>query len=265
MPPNFVGVTDIANFTFSPVFCYTSLLGAHSDPPIELLGLKFRCEGCGRHEASIMTNMGHQRHCPYVQYYSDYGGYMQFHHVSSWPGGGDGVGGGGGGQQGGTDLAGRLARASDHFLSLMEIWRDDALHQTLKTHLYRRSTLSVFAYGHEAWQLGSSTLRTISWFNARCLSVITGRSIGDEATDPTFDLCSHLRARRLIRLGHILRMGPAEPVHRVVTSHWVALRTGGLFMDAPEHASVSELTAIAADRAQWREYVNRLIDRGGGM
>ena len=147
----------------------------------------------------------------------------------------------------------------------MEIWRDDALHQTLKTHLYRRSTLSVFAYGHEAWQLGSSTLRTISWFNARCLSVITGRSIRDEATDPAFDLCSHLRALRLSRLGHILRMGPAEPVHRVVTSHWVALRTGGLFMDAPEHASVSELIAIAADRARWREYVNRLMDRGGSM
>ena len=34
---------------------------------------------------------------------------------------------------------------------VMEIWRDDALHQTLKTHLYRSSTLSVFAYGHEAY------------------------------------------------------------------------------------------------------------------
>ena len=98
--------------------------------------------------------------------------------------------------------------------------------------------------------------------NSRCLSAITNRDIRDEAINPTFDLCTYLRARRLSHLGHILRMDPTEPVHRVVISRGIAHRTGDLFMDAPEHSSIPELIAIATDRSQWQEYVNQLAGLG---
>ena len=40
---------------------------ALQETEIEQLGLKFRCDGCGRHEASIATKEGHSKHCPYIQ------------------------------------------------------------------------------------------------------------------------------------------------------------------------------------------------------
>jgi hypothetical protein len=33
---------------------------------LEALDLQYRCDGCGRPEASMATRMGHQRHCPYL-------------------------------------------------------------------------------------------------------------------------------------------------------------------------------------------------------
>eukprot|EP01047_Picozoa_sp_COSAG01_P022320 COSAG01_NODE_1321_length_10740_cov_4.850860_6_plen_173_part_00 len=33
---------------------------------LEALDLHYRCDGCGRPEASMATRMGHQRHCPYL-------------------------------------------------------------------------------------------------------------------------------------------------------------------------------------------------------
>ena len=144
----------------------------------------------------------------------------------------------------------------------MEVWKDDTLNETLKINLYRSLVISVFTYGHEAWLLDTANLKMINGFNSRCLSAITNRDIRDEAVNPTFDLCTYLRARRLSHLGHILRMDSIEPVHRVVISRGIAHRTGDLFMDAPEHSSIPELITIASDRDQWREYVNQLAGLG---
>jgi hypothetical protein len=33
---------------------------------LEALDRQYRCDGCGRPEASMATRMGHQRHCPYL-------------------------------------------------------------------------------------------------------------------------------------------------------------------------------------------------------
>ena len=158
----------------------------------------------------------------------------------------------------------RKAKASERFSSLMEVWKDDSLNSSLKLELYRSLVISTFVYGHEAWLLNTTTLKMINGFNSRCLAVITDREIRDEAVDPSFDLCMYLRSQRLSHLGHILRMDPAEPVRAVVCSRGLAHRVGDLFMDAPEHSSIEDLTELAFDRDRWRDYVRQLAGEGSG-
>ena len=40
--------------------------GPITDEELESLNLKFQCAGCGRAEVSMVTTLGHERHCPYV-------------------------------------------------------------------------------------------------------------------------------------------------------------------------------------------------------
>ena len=57
-------------------------------------------------------------------------------------------------------------------------------------------------------------------------------------------------------------MDTDEPVRQVITSRGTNHRTGDLFMDAPIHESIDELTALAFDKHQWRLYVMALAGEG---
>ena len=156
----------------------------------------------------------------------------------------------------------RKAQAFTRFYQLLDLWKDPDVNVSLKLNLYRSLVISKFIYGHEAWLLDAKTLQFVNGFNSKCLSFISGRSIREEAVNPSFDLCQHLRAARLRLLGHILRMDTDEPVRQVITSRGTNHRTGDLFMDAPIHESIDELTALAFDKHQWRLYVMALAGEG---
>ena len=102
------------------------------------------------------------------------------------------------------NLDNRKAQACTRFYQLIDLWKDPNVNVSLKLNLYRSLVISKFTYGHEAWLLDAKTLQFVNGFNSKCLSLITGRSIRDEAVNPSFDLCRHLRALRLRLLGHIL-------------------------------------------------------------
>ena len=156
----------------------------------------------------------------------------------------------------------RQGKASTCFRNLMNIWTDKGLHVGLKLRLYQSLVLSVYTYGHEAWILDAQTLRQINGFNSRCLAAITDREYREEATDPTYDLCSDLRSRRLMYIGHVLRMDPEHMTRRVIVARGTDHRDGDLFMDCPDHDSIETLTEIAYDRKQWRSMVNQLAGKG---
>ena len=116
-----------------------------------------------------------------------------------------------------------------------------------------RGNCSVLTYAHETWTLNETTCRRLNGRNCRCLVKITGKEYREEATTPTFDLVTALRARRLRWLGHILRMPEERLIRQVALRQGTpatnkAIPAGGLFMDAPEHSTVPELLAIAGDR-----------------
>ena len=63
----------------------------------------------------------------------------------------------------------------------------------------------------------------------------------------TFDQ-SDLRSRRLMYIGHVLRMDPEHMTRRVIVARGTDHRDGDLFMDCPDHDSIETLTEIAYDR-----------------
>ena len=110
--------------------------------------------------------------------------------------------------------------------------------------------------------MDATFLRSINSFNSRCLARITNREIRDEAKDPTFDLCMHLRSQRLRFLGHVLRADEDSIVRRVILSQGTNHRNGDLFTDAPVHDTLDDLIEIARDRDQWRQLVEELAGNG---
>ena len=95
--------------------------------------------------------------------------------------------------------------------------------------------------------------------NASMVSVITGRTIREEASDDkTFDLLRWIRARKLQWLGHILRMGIERSLKRAVYIMFKARQPGDLLMDAPVTDSWRELCTYAWDRDYWRARVRAM-------
>ena len=83
---------------------------------------------------------------------------------------------------------------------------------------------------------------------------ITGRSIHDEAANPTFNIVDFVMKQRWEYLGHILRMD----VHRATRRFLLELSPseppyikGSLLADIPNR-TVNEMIEAASDRDQWR-------------
>jgi exonuclease III/alkylhydroperoxidase family enzyme len=159
----------------------------------------------------------------------------------------------------------RMAIARTRFGELHEAWRSKRMPTSMKLRLYACAVVSVLTYGSEIWRLDEKTKAKIRGWNARCLSVITGRSIRDETVDPSFDMVSRLRSRRLRWAGHILRLEESSLIRKVLIA--VAAREiesgckddGGLLADAPAFGSVEQLLEVAGDRDEWRVGVIGLL------
>lgn len=156
----------------------------------------------------------------------------------------------------------RMAQARSRFGDLCDVWKGSAIGLKLKISLYSGAVCSMLVHGGEAWLLNKVLIRKLRGWNARCLVIITGRGHREETVEPTFDLVSHLRSRRLRWLGHILRMPEDRLLRRVVTQQSAPYREGSLFMDAPPHSSMVELVSLAYDRRCWNAMVRRLKRTG---
>ena len=111
-------------------------------------------------------------------------------------------------EAGGGDMADvrrRIAMATQRFGKLRNIWRDGNLHLNLRMRLYKSCICSILTYGSEAWKMTRSVAAALNGANSRMVSIITGKTIHEEASNgKTFDLTMWIRARRLQWLGHIL-------------------------------------------------------------
>ena len=150
-----------------------------------------------------------------------------------------------------------MVQARSRFGELHHVWGSKQLPLTLKINLYMAGVCSMLTHGSEAWLLTPSVVRSLRGWNARCLVIITGRSCREETVQPSFNLVGHIRSRRVRWLGHILRMSDVRLLHRLVCQCSESYQVGSIFDDAPPHASMKHLMALAQEKAQWRSWVTR--------
>ena len=158
-----------------------------------------------------------------------------------------------------ADMYQRMNIASARFSSLNHIWNDSRLQRRVKMDLYKKSVVSVFSHGSEAWTMTTKTLRAVNGFNSRCLHRITGRSYRMEATDPSFDLVRALRQRRMRWLGHIMRMPEERLLRRTVLMHagdGPPYPSGSLLARFREE--LEDIQAMGDDRTCWNSFVNSI-------
>ena len=133
------------------------------------------------------------------------------------------------------------------------------LHVNLRLRLYKSSVCSILTYGSEAWRLTPTVSAALNGANSSMVSIITGRSIREEAAEgKTFDLLKWIRARKLQWLGHILRMGTERKVKQAIFIMYKAPQQGDMLMDAPATDSWRELCTYACDREYWKARVRSM-------
>ena len=165
----------------------------------------------------------------------------------------------------------RMAKAKARFKELHAVWRSEVLSQKVKLMLYTHAVISILAHGHEAWDLNPKLQVRLNGWNSRCVAIITGRDIRQEAgrAGQTFDLVSHLRVRRLKWVGHVLRMDDPRYPKQALRAAWerrsgAKSREGSVLMDVPECVSFAELEALAGahqDHAEWSQVVRALREK----
>ena len=99
------------------------------------------------------------------------------------------------------------------------------------------------------------------------LSLITKRSIHDEAKKPTFNIIKHILARRFEYLGHILRLDDDRALKRFLlelSPEETPFAEGSLLGEAPYH-TVEEMLDAAADHIHWRGLKHELYDAGESL
>ena len=128
------------------------------------------------------------------------------------------------------DIKLRTGLARGRFNSLFQFWSNKSLKTDLKLSYYLRLITSVLCWGSEAWKLTDTAQRALNGFNARCVSVITGKSSRKEASERkrTIDIVGVIRYRRRQYLGHILRSNPASVLRRDVLQYAELVRLGEL-------------------------------------
>ena len=76
----------------------------------------------------------------------------------------------------------------------------------IKMRLYIQLIVSTMTYSAETWSMVDKNKKKLNNVNSKMLSLITKRSIHDEARSPSFDIFKHITKRRSEYLGPILRM-----------------------------------------------------------
>ena len=126
---------------------------------------------------------------------------------------------------------------------------------SMRIRLYIQLIVSTMTYGAEAWAMTDIIKKRLNNVNSKMLSLITKRSIHDEAKNPSFDIVKHVMKRRFEYLGHILRMDQDRTLKRLLlelSPEEAPFAQGSLLGETP-FQTIAEMLEAAADRKKWRE------------
>ena len=125
---------------------------------------------------------------------------------------------------------------------------------SLRIRLYACLIVSTMVYGSSALLFTEELARKLNGVSSKMLSIITKRSVHDEARDPTFDTVISVRLRRWNYLGHILRLEEHRAVRRYLLdlSPVEAPFIHGSLLDDTQFQTVQEAIEAASDREHWK-------------
>ena len=130
----------------------------------------------------------------------------------------------------------------------------------MKIRLYKSAVGSIVRVRAESYTMDEKVRRRLNNFNSKAMAGITGRSISEEAKNPTYDLLTDIKKARAKWLGHILRLDRNSTLVRTLEEfdkHGKKYE-GNLLEVAPSYNSFNELREFARDRERWREHVKNI-------
>ena len=125
----------------------------------------------------------------------------------------------------------------------------------IRLRLYSAIVGSTMLHGSSAWIANEITRKTINGVNSKMLSLISKRSIHDEARNPSLNTVSLMMKRRWSYLGHLLRLEESRTVRRFLLELSPERKPfeEGTLLDQIPFDTVEEAIAAAQDRQRWTE------------
>lgn len=138
--------------------------------------------------------------------------------------------------------------------------RNRRLNLSIKISGYKGAVLVNATYGCESIRLTASIKRKYQDFNARCLSVISGRTFAAEKQKPTFDVIAWIHWRRARWLGKALRGEKGTYLLNAVRWGFQRQQRGDIFDDLPPEmkTSFNTLQTAACNAKAWSDYCEEL-------
>ncbi len=118
----------------------------------------------------------------------------------------------------------------------------------LRIRLWNSSFTSTLLYGCESWKLTQAARRKLNSTASKMLSRITGRTIADEAREPSVDVVMRARDQRWNWLGHILRMER----HRLTRLQCIKPTPESILGDVSGPEIQAEINT-AKERVEWKK------------
>ena len=155
------------------------------------------------------------------------------------------------------DVKHRIDNGLRRFGEMYKIWTSEWADWKLKKRLFMVYIQSTVLHGCETWRMDEKTEKALNSFNSRCMARMTGRTIHEEASNPSHNLVAAAYERRRCWLGHVLRMEEGRyarlalqatfEADRQVSSSLVGRTTCGTDL------TWEALEELAGDRTAWRK------------
>ena len=125
----------------------------------------------------------------------------------------------------------------------------------LRVRLFAAVIIPTLIYGCEAWFFTKKIMRKLNGINSKTLSIITKRTIHEEAKETTYNTVEQFYNRRWNYLGHILRLDVEQAVHRYfleLSPTESPFTSGSLFADT-KFWDVDTKIQVTNDRNLWKK------------
>ena len=140
------------------------------------------------------------------------------------------------------------------------VLRDRRLSRAYKVSTFKSAAISRATFGCEAVDLTRRNQRRFKTFNAKCSSVLSGRSVQQELREPSFDLLAWIRWRRLVFVGKVLRGEKGIAMLKLMEWNFDNRTAGDVFYSVPPGlvSTFQGLVAAASDKSKWQEMCDEL-------